>query len=272
MGFSRKENVDNQELINELRSRISKLETDLKVKDCDLQKANKELDKKTGVEQALADKDSALKRIESSMPEMLGEHKKILAKYQKEVKYLKTEKDDLENKLKNKKSIDVNSQKNVSQLEIKDLKSKVKEIQLVKDEEIKSLKEDLKKAKMEKKRKEIKARDEDLKKKLQIKDDELKQQLLHKSEQIRQSLDKKDVEVKNRLLASELDFKKIIKCKEEEFDEKLLEFEKIFKRKDEEMLQTKSLMNDKDSEIKMLKLQHKSGADLDIKMAEFEKK
>merc|ERR1712226_981010 len=144
------ENVDNQELINELRSKISKLETDLKVKDCDLQKANKELDKKTGVEQALADKDSALKRIESSMPEMGGEHKKILAKYQKEVKSLKTEKDDLENKLKNKKSIDVNSQKNVSQLEIKDLKSKVKEIQLVKDEEIKSLKEDLKKAKMEK--------------------------------------------------------------------------------------------------------------------------
>jgi len=345
---AKKDNLEN-ELVAELRRKIKQLETELMVSVDDLLKVKKVLDTKSHVERTLAEKDEALKIIEASMPKMLEEHKKIIAKYEKDIKSLKTSKEDLANQLlKSKKTVqsEVENAMKESKLEMKNLKSKVKDIELMKnsemeamktdlrknletrEEEIKSLKEDLKKVKLEReddrkyvetkeekirllkddlkkakiesendwkalrelkgkewkikeddlKKKlqlageEIKAKDGELKKKLLLKDDEMKQKIFEKNKEHKQSIERKDMELKEDLLIAKQDYNKAIKSKEAEFAEKLVEFERLFKQKDEEVLRINAELSSKNAEINSLKQQHKSGVDLEVRTTELEKK
>ena len=274
------------ELMEELMTRIDQLEKELRAKDKALYKTKKELDIKVDVEKTLAEKEKALKIVEANMPNLLAEHKKSMARKDEDIAKLKTAKEALEKDVKDKKGLSTDlevqkKKKEASDHEISELKSKVEEIKLMKNEEIKAVKADLKdnlrlkdgelkdlKLEMKKivasKDEENKALKSDLKnskdvdkksleeewkKELKVKDEEMKKKLQVKDNEWKTKLEVKSEDIKNKLDKKDNEVKEKLMAKDDKLKEKLAV-------KDEE--QKKALkLNKEEHETKLEELKNK---------------
>ena len=243
------------ELVEELMARIDVLETELRAKDGALYKTKKDLDRKSGVENTLLEKEKALKSIEVSMPRMVEEHKKLLTKKDEQIAALKTAKDGLESELKSsKKNLGHDQDEQKASLkeasqQIMELKSKIQEIKLIKDDEVKSVKAELKNlAKL--KDGDIKSLKAELKKaggdkEVEIRD--LKDEIVKVKDQASKVFME---EKKSELKTKDKDLAKKLLAKEEELNKKLLAKEEDLKVKMKSVTdETKNKLDKKESEI-----------------------
>jgi len=245
---------EKEQLVDELMTRIDQLEADLKTKSDEVVKTKTELVTKSGIEKTLAEKEKALKQ----MPKVLEDHKKALAKKEREAEALKEAKEQLEeelnkvgdNKKETNKDHEVEKAKNKAlQIENKELKSKVQEIKLIKDDEMKTIKAESK-DNMKAKDVEIKSLKTDLKKTLASKEEEIKA-LKVQMKTVKDGGEKAlHEERKKEVKAMEEDFKKKLKTKDDEVEARLrAKSDDILKKLDKKDKEVKEKISKKETEF-----------------------